>query len=63
MRGKPELPLGEAWGKDQLRILVPPGTRYMNVFTGESVTVAEQQTLALSTVFDTYPVALLVTSE
>ena len=48
MRGKLELPLGEAWGKDQLRVSVPPGTRYVNVFTGESVTVTEQGTLALS---------------
>jgi (1->4)-alpha-D-glucan 1-alpha-D-glucosylmutase len=60
MRGKLELPLGEAWGKDQLRIPVPPGTRYTNVFTGESVTVTEQQTLALGAIFDIYPVALLV---
>jgi len=43
-----------------LRIPVPPGTRYTNVFTGESVTVTEQQTLALGAIFDIYPVALLV---
>src|SRR6204780_793049 len=39
MRGKVQLPLGEAWGKDHL--LLPAGTRYRNVFTDETVTVAE----------------------
>jgi (1->4)-alpha-D-glucan 1-alpha-D-glucosylmutase len=63
MRGKLDLPLREAWGKDQLRLPVPPGTRYTNVFTGESVTVTEQQTLPMSTVLALYPVALLVSSE
>ena len=63
MRGKLELPLGEAWGKDQLRVPVSPGTRYTNVFTGESVTVTEQGTLPLSSLLDVYPVALLVSSE
>ncbi len=59
MRGKVQLPLGEAWGKDQLVLPVSAGTRYRNVFTDESVTVAEDG-LALSTVLATYPVALLV---
>ena len=60
MRGKPELPLGPAWGDDQLRVPVPPGTRYTNVFTGESLSVQEQQTLPLSSILSTFPVALLV---
>ena len=63
MRGKLDLPLGEAWGKDQLRIPVSAGTRYTNVFTGESVTVPAEQRLPLSTVLATYPVALLVSEE
>jgi (1->4)-alpha-D-glucan 1-alpha-D-glucosylmutase len=63
MRGKPELPLGEAWGKDQLRIPVSPGTRYTNVFTGEVVTVPEQQNLPLSTLLGSYPVGLLISEE
>jgi (1->4)-alpha-D-glucan 1-alpha-D-glucosylmutase len=58
MRGKVQLPLGEAWGSDQLRIPVAAGTRYRNVFTGETVTVTEEG-VALSTVFGSYPVALL----
>jgi (1->4)-alpha-D-glucan 1-alpha-D-glucosylmutase len=60
MRGRPELPLGPAWGNDQLRIPVSPGTRYTNVFTGECLTVPEQQNLALGAMLATYPVALLV---
>jgi (1->4)-alpha-D-glucan 1-alpha-D-glucosylmutase len=59
MRGKVQLPLGEAWGKDQLLLPVTPGTRYRNVFTDETVTVAEDG-VALSTVFATYPVGLFV---
>jgi (1->4)-alpha-D-glucan 1-alpha-D-glucosylmutase len=59
MRSKLQLPLGEAWGKDQLLLPVSAGARYRNVFTDELVTVTEDR-LALSTVFATYPVALLV---
>jgi (1->4)-alpha-D-glucan 1-alpha-D-glucosylmutase len=59
MRGKVQLPLGEAWGKDQLLLPVAPGAQYRNVFTDETVTVAEDG-LALSTVFAAYPVGLLV---
>jgi (1->4)-alpha-D-glucan 1-alpha-D-glucosylmutase len=59
MRGKLQLPLGEAWGKDQLLLPVASGARYRNVFTDETVTVAEDG-LALSTIFGTYPVGLFV---
>ncbi len=63
MRGKPDLPLGEAWGKDQLKLPVPSGTRFTNFFTGESVTVTEEQTLPLSAILSTFPVALLVNAD
>ena len=63
MRGKLELPLGTAWGNDQLRIPVSPGTRYTSVFTGESLTVPEQQGLPLSAILASYPVALLVSEK
>ena len=63
MRGKPDLPLGEAWGKDQLKIPVPSGTRFTNFFSGESVTVTEEQTLPLSAMLSIFPVALLVTED
>jgi (1->4)-alpha-D-glucan 1-alpha-D-glucosylmutase len=59
MRGKPQLPLGDAWGKDMLRVPAAVGTRYRNVFTGETVTVTEDG-LPLSTVLAVFPVALLV---
>ena len=60
MRGKPELPLGPAWGNDELHVPVSPGSRYTNVFTGERVSATEQQTLPLSAILATFPVALLV---
>jgi (1->4)-alpha-D-glucan 1-alpha-D-glucosylmutase len=63
MRGKPELPLGPAWGSDQLRLPGEFGTRYRDVFSGESVAVSEQRNLPLSAVFATFPVALLVSEE
>jgi (1->4)-alpha-D-glucan 1-alpha-D-glucosylmutase len=63
MRSKPELPLGEAWGKDQLRVPVSAGTRYTNVFTGEVVTVPEQQNLPLSTLLGSYPVGLFISEQ
>jgi maltooligosyltrehalose synthase len=54
-----QLPLGEAWGKDRLLLPVSTGARYRNVFTEETVTVAEDG-LALSSVFASYPVGLFV---
>jgi (1->4)-alpha-D-glucan 1-alpha-D-glucosylmutase len=63
MRGKLELPLGPAWGNDQLRIPASAGTRYTNVFTGESLAVPAQQNLGLSTILASYPVALLVSAD
>jgi (1->4)-alpha-D-glucan 1-alpha-D-glucosylmutase len=60
MRGKVELPLGSAWGNDQLRMPVTAGTHYFNVFSGESVTVPEQQSLPMNALLATYPVALLI---
>ncbi len=62
MRSKVELPLDTAWGSDQLRLPVPAGTCYTNVFSGESVTVPEQQSLPMSALLATYPVALLVSA-
>jgi (1->4)-alpha-D-glucan 1-alpha-D-glucosylmutase len=63
MRGRAELPLKEAWGKDQLKIPVLPGGRFTNVFSGESFTVTEEQTLPLSTILNIFPVALLVSAD
>jgi (1->4)-alpha-D-glucan 1-alpha-D-glucosylmutase len=62
MRAKTQLPLGDAWGKDVLRVPVAVGTRYRNVFTGETVTVTEDG-LPLSSVLGVFPVGLLVSEE
>ncbi len=58
------LPLGvEAWG--DTRIVTPfegPGTRYRNIFTGETVTSMSEQdasVLKLADVLENFPVALL----
>jgi (1->4)-alpha-D-glucan 1-alpha-D-glucosylmutase len=59
MRAKPQLPLADAWGKDTLRVPVAVGTRYRNVFTGETVTVTEDG-LPLSSLLAVFPVALFV---
>jgi maltooligosyltrehalose synthase len=61
MRGKTGLPIGEAWSKDQLRTPLPPGTRFTNFFSGESVMVTDDQTLPLSALLKIFPVALLIT--
>ena len=62
MHGKPELPLGEAWGKDQLRLKEHDGKTFRNIFTGKTVTVHEDQ-MGLSTVFADFPVAVLVSED
>jgi (1->4)-alpha-D-glucan 1-alpha-D-glucosylmutase len=59
MRGKVQLPLGDAWGKDKLRVSTP-ANHYRNVFTDESVTVSEDGTLPLGVLLATYPLALMV---
>jgi (1->4)-alpha-D-glucan 1-alpha-D-glucosylmutase len=56
MKAKVQLPLGEAWGTDRLR--VPAGTTYRNIFTGEILT-SDHDGVPLSDIFATYPVALL----
>jgi maltooligosyltrehalose synthase len=46
-----------------LHLVGESGTRYRSVFSGESVTVSEQQSLPLNEVFATFPVALLASEE
>jgi (1->4)-alpha-D-glucan 1-alpha-D-glucosylmutase len=58
MRHRPELPLGEAWGKAQLLAPQCAGQRFENVFTGERMTVPEDGRVPLSRVFENFPVAL-----
>ncbi len=59
MRGKVQLPLGDAWGKDEIRVPASAGKSFRNVFTGETVTVTDEG-IPLSTVFASYPVAVFV---
>jgi (1->4)-alpha-D-glucan 1-alpha-D-glucosylmutase len=59
MKGKPDLPLGSAWGNDQVKVPVAAGERYKNVFTGETVVIPEKQTLPLSALLGSFPIALL----
>jgi maltooligosyltrehalose synthase len=59
MKGKLQMPLGDAWGNDRLLLPGFSGTTYRNAFTGESLTIAEDA-VRLSDIFATYPVALLL---
>ncbi len=59
MRGKVQLPLGDAWGKDEIRVPASAGKSFRNVFTGETVTVTDEG-IPLSTVFASYPVAVFL---
>jgi (1->4)-alpha-D-glucan 1-alpha-D-glucosylmutase len=59
MRGKTGLPVADAWG--DTAVVLPTGAAgaYTNIFTGESVTAAQNNSLRLTEVFATFPVAVL----
>jgi (1->4)-alpha-D-glucan 1-alpha-D-glucosylmutase len=62
MQGKAEMPLGKAWGG--ARLTLPSATnRYVNVFTGEALSPEADGGLALSKLFASFPVALLLSEE
>jgi (1->4)-alpha-D-glucan 1-alpha-D-glucosylmutase len=63
MHGKAQLPLGAAWGKARLTLPESGPSRFVNAFTGEVVSLEQDRGIALSTVFETYPVALLVSED
>lgn len=63
MHGKPQLPLGAAWGKARLVLPESGPSRFVNAFTGEVVSLDQDRGIELSTVFATYPVALLLSDE
>ena len=63
MRGKLELPLGKAWGNDQLRFPVSPGTRYTNAFSWGNCQRFGAADTATERILATFPVALLVSDE
>ena len=59
MRGRPQPPIGDAWGNAELQL--PPetaGSRLLNIFTGE-VLPANGRALPCREVFARFPVALL----
>jgi (1->4)-alpha-D-glucan 1-alpha-D-glucosylmutase len=60
MQTKAELPLGPAWGNARLSLPESAPSRYENVFTGEILSVESNRSLALSNIFTTFPVALLL---
>ncbi len=59
MKGKAELPTGNAWHDWKLPLPTEMQGKFRNIFTGELVTMASQE-LALSEVFASFPVAVLV---
>lgn len=63
MGGKAEFPLGEAWGKTTLTLPEGSAVHYTNVFTDELLHLGEGRGLQLSSIFATFPVALLVSSD
>jgi (1->4)-alpha-D-glucan 1-alpha-D-glucosylmutase len=60
MQGKEELPLGKAWNGTGLALPQPAGNRYVSVFTGEACLPEADGWLALSNIFASFPVALLL---
>ncbi len=59
MRGKMEFPVGAAWGNTALRLpLEQPGT-LANIFTGGTIEGSGDDTIPLSAIFESFPVAVL----
>jgi (1->4)-alpha-D-glucan 1-alpha-D-glucosylmutase len=63
MQGKAELPLGKAWAGTRLALPRQAGRRYLSAFTGEALRLEEDGGLALSNLFASFPVALLLSEE
>jgi len=60
MDGRPQMPLGDAWGSGELVVPELAGAALENVFTGSGVRVDLDGRLPLRAVFAAFPVALLV---
>ena len=60
MKGAPQPPLANAWGRGYIDVPREITGPLRNVFTGESVAVGKEQRLLCSEVFGTFPIALLV---
>jgi maltooligosyltrehalose synthase len=59
MKGKPMLPLGEAWRDEALLLPEYAGKSFLDAFTGERRSVSTEGTLLLRGVFEKFPVAVL----
>lgn len=59
MNGKPNLPLGDAWGNACIQLPEGVPLSYENIFTGEQVSADEKRNLRLKDMFANYPVAVL----
>ena len=59
MKGEPKQPLGDPWNSETLTISDHAGNTFVNVFTGERVSVTAEGKLPLREVFKTFPVAML----
>ena len=60
MQGRPELPLGNAWGHGELVIPQLVGATIRNIFTGGVLQIGEDGRLPLRKVFAEFPVAMFV---
>ena len=60
MDGRPQMPLGDAWGSGELMVPEMAGAALENVFTGTVVRVGLDGRLPLRAVFAAFPVALFV---
>lgn len=63
MQGKAELPLRKVWGGARLALPQSAANRYVNVFTGDVLCPEADGGLALSNLFASFPVALLLSGE
>lgn len=60
MQGRPELPLGNAWGQGELVIPQLVGASVQDIFTGAMLRIGEDGRLPLRSVFAEFPVAIFV---
>jgi maltooligosyltrehalose synthase len=63
MKGKPILPLGEAWREEALLLPAYAGKPFLDAFTGERRSVSTEGTLLLREIFEEFPVAVLSSAD
>jgi (1->4)-alpha-D-glucan 1-alpha-D-glucosylmutase len=63
MRGKTEWPLKKAWDGAILQLPEGSAESFTNIFTGETVTISDTNTILLGDVFASFPVAVLISDE